>query len=245
MAIAVVQRNKGLDAAGGTGSIAVAFGSNVTAGSCLIAIAVGTDGSQALWTSEFATPTDTRGNTWNLVLNKYTATYQIGVKVWAAYNTAAGADTITMNDTNNPGALYIYEASGLASSAAFDKSSFQAYVAGTGSFDSLSTPTTSFANELLLGIFGSGLSGTPTWTIGTNYVNLQQQNNTSGVSSAVEERIVSATGTYNATATSSVTTQGGLAVIVSFSDTPIPVPLVTKLYIRPLRPHAFSPGLAR
>lgn len=211
MAISVVQRNSGQDANGTTGSIAVAFGSNNTAGNTIIAIVIGTDTSQALWTSEIGAVTDTRSNTYTQVFNQWDTNSSLGMKVWTASGITAGANTVNEpTDTSNPCALFIYEVSGLQSSP-FDQSKFTA-ISGSATFDSGNTSTTAASDELLLGAFASGTTGA--FTAGSGYSNLISQNVGGQGMDATEERIVATTGTYNATAT--VTLTSGVAAIFTF-----------------------------
>lgn len=224
MAISLVQQTSGLDTAGATGSVSVAFGSNNTAGNMIIAVLIGSDTTNTLFNTEFANITDSR-NTYIKVFDQFETTWQVGMKIFVAYNVGAGANTVTCSaDTSNPAALYIHEIAGVATSAALDKIHF-AKTHGTvsASFDSLSTAATTNANEFVLGAFVAGLTGAPSWTLGAGYTNLLQNNNTSSITSAAESKIISASATQNATATLSVATQGGIAVVVTFSDTAVAV----------------------
>lgn len=221
--ISVVQRKTGNDSTGLIGSVVVAFNSNNTAGNTIIA--VGFVESNTL--SNISTPTDTLGNTYIDVLDGTSGTHFLGLKVWVAYNIASGANTVTMADGNQLANLHIYEVSGLATSSAFDMSSIQLQF-NQNSLSSGSTTTTTDANELLLGIFVLGLGTFPTWTAGSGYSNLITTS-TAFLESATEERIVSSTGAYSATATVINNNAYSLAAIVTFGDTPIREDLVSAI----------------
>lgn len=212
MAISVAQRISAGDAAT-AGSCTPAFAANVAAGNNIIAIGF-TGGTAA----SMSTPTDTRGNTFNL-LTTVTVGANNFIKVWIAYGTTAGADTVTMGDGFNDATLHIYEVAGLASSAAFDKTAAQQQVSATA-LDSTNTPTTTNANELLIGAFVNTDAGVLAWTLGTNYTNLTKTDITF-CNSMTEERIVSATGAYNATASLPANTDNIVCAIFTFSDTAI------------------------
>lgn len=215
MAISVIQRAKAGDTGGITGFCAAAFGSNVTSGSAIIAIGfIGATSNAGL-----STPTDTRGNTFNPIANINDGSSSIGMKAWIAYGTAAGADTVTMSDGSNISTLFVFEVSGLAASAAFDKIA-SAYQSSSTALSSGNTPTTGFANELLLGAFGLTSASGLSWTVGSGYSNLQTQA-TAFCESSSEEEIVSSTGAYAATATLAANTGNSLSVILTFSNTAI------------------------
>lgn len=239
MAISILNRNSGQDANGGTGSIAVAYGVGNTIGSTSIAIVLGTDTTNALFASEFADVTDSNGNSYKKIFHLWDSFSQLGCKAYAAYGIKPGANTVSLpNDHNNPGSLFIYEVSGLGAQSNFDKSK-SASQSATNTFDTAAiTQITRWPNELLLGAFAQ--SGTVAFTAGAGYSNLQTQNVTGMGQTATEEQIVSAFGKYNATATTTGT-PNGFAVLLSFADT------VVRYQINNtgLRPHPFSPGLAR
>lgn len=86
---------------GGNSSPALAFPSNVKAGSLLIGVCGGDD-----TTSPVNTPTDTRGNSWTLIRNQDDATNGIRAVWWYAIANGAGADTVTFT---NMGAFDFYQ----------------------------------------------------------------------------------------------------------------------------------------
>ena len=217
--ISVIQRSSGFDNNGSTGSVASAFGSAVTAGNTLLAVAV-FEGSNSAFNSLSAT--GSLGNTFTAVYSNFNATASMGIKVFASYSSAGGSSTITINDGYNLVNAYFYEVAGLGSSSAFDVGALTEQTS-TGSLSSPAV-TTTHANELLLGIFGVELNGA-TWTIGSGYTNGVNVNNGGSLSSYAEEQIVAATGSYSATATDSVTNSYAISAILAFADTPVVQPL--------------------
>lgn len=210
----VIQRNV---TQGNNGVISLAFGANVTAGNAIIVI-VGT-GS----TTTIPTPTDTGGDTFVLLGSVKDSGNSASMAVFACYSSAGGAQTISVNvgaGTTNTG-LHIREVSGLASASMLDGTIVEA--TGFSSPVTAGATTTANANDLLLGFFMSAQStAATTWTTGTGYSN-GLTDTASFVYGFSEEQVVSATGTYAATAAPS----GGNGVYAGFtialSDTPIPV----------------------
>lgn len=216
MAISVVQRKLGSDNNGGGGSASAAFASNITAGSAIIVVQAMSDSTAALWNKEARPPTDTLGNKYYLVQNSgFNSTAGVAIRIYVAYNSAAGANTVTATDNSNEMQLSCYEVSGLATYAAADKSK-SASQASTTAYDTGNLASTTYANEILIAGFASVVGASP-FTVGTNFSNLQNQADTVDVL-ATEERIVSSTGTYNATATANAANQG-YAAVSSFADT--------------------------
>lgn len=212
MAISVAQRNM-VGNAGASSSPTLAYGSNVTNGNALIAVSF-IDKS----TDPSATPTDTIGNTFALC-GAEQLNGSCRIKVWIAQNGTTAADTVTFTTGLNDSAVAIFEVAGIATSGAFDKVKSQGQTSATA-LDSTSTATTTNSNELLLGLTMNLNAVALNPTIGAGYSNLQ----TAGVvfsSAATEEKIVSATGTYNATFTLAANTTTELTAIFTFSDTAI------------------------
>lgn len=106
---------------------------------------------------------------------------------------------------------------GTASSSPQDR---QANTNGTSTApDSGATSATRFANEVLIGIACHEGSAT-TWTSGAGYTDITNLSSGSSPGIKLEYQIVSATGTYNGTATLGAS-RGWAAGIVTFADTPI------------------------
>lgn len=240
MAISVVSRLNAADSNGTAGFVTAAFTTN-TAGNTIIAI-----GLCPSRVTSMSTPTDTKGNTYTLIASGSNGT-SVSYNVWAVYNipVSAGTNTVTMNDSNIACGLFIYEIAGLATSAAFDKTM---KTAGTSvlSMTSGSTLTLGFNNELVLGGFVTNSTSGGTFTVGGGFSNLLQQNPTNGGNQATEEQIVSTGASIAATATAALSASNGndISFVVTFSDTAI-VPRAFKFNNSGLRPHPFSPGLAR
>lgn len=231
MAISVIQRNAVGNAAA-TSSIALAFGSNTTAGSALIAIAT-TDGAATTLT----TITDTQNNTWVPVATVVGSSFRF--KAWITYSVGAAANTVTVATTFQDSNLFIFEVAGLASLRAFDKVAFQNQSSSTA-LDSTAAVTT-FANELLIGITANTPTPGLAPTVGAGFSNLQALT-TNFNGGASEEQIVSATGSYSAPFGLATNTGAETTAIFTFADQMQPRRIP---YIASIRPHAFSPGLAR
>jgi hypothetical protein len=211
MAISVVQRGSGVDSNGGTGSIAVAFGSATTAGNAIILLV----GSNTNTNSPFSV-SDTGGNTYTKVSSINNGTAYTGAIAYICHSIAGGADTVTLNDGFNASSLHIYEVAGLASTQALDKVVYQ-YQNSAASMDSTSV-TTSYANELLLGLAVISATSANTYTLGTGYANLLAAAG-SNAHNASEEQVVSSVTSYSATINSAISNQLSLMVMYSFADT--------------------------
>lgn len=214
MAIAVVQRKTAADAGGAASKITLAFTSSVTAGNTIIIGLAMSDSTQVLFQQELHSPTDTLNNVYYFLYETgFNATSGVGVRWYAAYNIAGGANTITVNDTANDTEAVAYEVSGLATYAAYDKAA-SANIAATTSYSSGASAATAFINELVLGGFGIATTGVV--TVGAGYATAQQASGTSQ-SFTTEEKIISATGAQTATATG--TSTSGIASVITFADT--------------------------
>lgn len=157
----------------------------------------------AMWNSSTATASisSSPANTWSTDIGPIThGTAARRVQVWHADNVASGSTAITVTfSASVTNACAGHESSGLATSASFDQSS-----SGTGtdnSPNSGATPTTTVANEYLFGFAAGGTDSAP-WTAGTNYT-LRESSTNPNPGYASEDQIVSATGAYTATFTSS------------------------------------------
>lgn len=187
-AVSIVQRNSGLDA--GTGTSSATFSSNVTAGNAVVVL-TGINNN----TSNTGTPSDGT-NTYSLVANVYQSSMNVGFKVWVAYNVTGGAAyTVSATDSSNLQAIYIYEVANLDSVSSLDTFATQQI---TGTAVASPSITTTHGNELLLGFFGTEDITADTYTVGTGWSNIQTQAGANW-STAVEEQVVTTTGTYSAT----------------------------------------------
>lgn len=220
MAISVVKRNVGTDAAT-NGSIALTFANN-TAHNASIVVGT-TDGPIA----NLSTPTDTSGNVYQL-LATIDGGWTIKMKLWACYDiaTSAGVNTVTMNDSFSLTNMFIFEVAGLATSLAFDKQA-SAQQGSATALSSGNTATTTNANELLLGITGNANTLSLLPTIGAGYSNLQTTGSTN-MWGGSEEAVVGSTGAQAATFTLPANATNSTTAIFTFSDTIIvSVPTVT------------------
>jgi len=145
--------------------------------------------------------TDTLGNAYTPLVGPIDAAGDRHY-VAAAYNSLAGNDTLTVTLSAAPVSgsdLLILEYSGLALSNAFDVS---ANATGNGTAMDSGGVTTTFGHELILG-YAEAPSATP----GTGFTQRAIQSG-----NIVEDRVVMATGTYDAAAT---TTTGAWEMIVA------------------------------
>ena len=180
-------------AAGGTGitSIQVTLPQNVVAGNAIMAVGKHRN-------SGTVTFSDGLGNTWGNDVTSPVQTTDL-VTIGSAKNIATGGScTITFSTTAsaNRMGLSAMEYSGFSGGAALDKTASSNAASGT-SVDTTATATTTAADELLIGGCTDGLGTTYTWT---NSFTLVAENTATGRQS-MADRIVAATGAYNATAT--------------------------------------------
>ena len=167
-------------------SVAASFVAAQTAGN-LNVVVVGWGNTAAI-----NSVSDSRGNTYALAVGP-TSGSGLRQSLYYAKNIAGGSNTVTV--TFSPAAAYpdvrILEYSGLDASSPLDKT---AGAAGTGTTANSGSATTTVANEL---IFGAGTSGTRFSAAGSGYTS--RMINVYG--NIVEDKTVSSTGSYNATAT--------------------------------------------
>lgn len=143
-AISYVQDNSGR----GASPKAVAFGSNTTAGN-LIVVGIVTESAVAV-----STVADTQLNTYHSAGVTGVMNNSTWVEVWYAYNTAGGADTVTVTDASaaTPD-VSIVEYSGVAT--ATDPFDTAVALTGGAAANPSVTLTTAQNNELLFGVVGS------------------------------------------------------------------------------------------
>lgn len=163
--------------------------------------------------------TDNLGNSWSKVGNAFFPD-EFRVTVWQCNVTNGGSMTATMNTTSPATGITIagmeYVGTG---GGAFDQT---ANNTGTStSANSGSTPTTTAADELLIGIVGDSFNGTP-YTATGGWTKRAESNSSNG-RCAFFDRIVSATGTYAMTATLSVS-NAWCALICTFKEATQPEP---------------------
>lgn len=159
-------------------------------------------------------------------------------RVGAVYYKIAGASeptVITLSDASaSTSAIAIYEYTGFSGVAQPDKT---ATASGTGTTTNPTgtTATTAAANELLIAY--TTLAGTNTATVAASFT---LRNSITGLL-AVADQIVAATSTYSASFTTGavLSVSDGLGIVTFLGDTRFTI------RNRGLRPHPFSPGLAR
>jgi hypothetical protein len=143
-------------------------------------------------TSTVSSVTDSKGNVYALALGPTKAT-GLTSAIYYAKNIAAGSNTVTVT-FNQPASfpnVNVMEYSGLSTTSPLDVASG---ATGSGTSASSGSVTTTSANELIIG------AGNPTSTFtaaGTGFSN-RIINSFGGIS---EDKVVSSTGSYNATAT--------------------------------------------
>lgn len=182
MAIAHVQSTSG----NGSGtSLAVAFGSNNTAGNLLV-YGSGGDSDTTNITDTNNTPVSAIGAN-----DDPNFTY---ADIYYVQNCAAGANTATRTNASGQISLSVAEYSGVKTSGALDQVNTGA---GSGTAAASASVTTTQADELLIGLTVAGAS--VTFTPGASYT---ERTDTGGLrSSELEDQIVASIGSYTASST--------------------------------------------
>jgi RHS repeat-associated protein len=169
-------------------SIAVAY-TNAQAAGNLNVVAV-------MWgdtTSTVSSVTDSRGNTYALAVGPTRVT-GLSSSIYYAKNIAAGSNTVTVtfNQTAGFPNVNVLEYSGLSTTSPLDVT---AGATGTGTTANSGSATTTSANELIVGMGNPTGSG---FTAAGSGFTSRIINSFGGIS---EDKIVTSTGSYNATAT--------------------------------------------
>jgi hypothetical protein len=171
-------------------SVAVTYPAAQTAGNLNI-VAVGWNDT----TSTVSNVTDSRGNSYALAIGPTSGT-GLRQSIYYARNIAAGSNTVTV--TFNQAAVFVdvrvLEYSGLDTANPLDKT---IGAAGSGTAASSGAATTTAANEL---IFGAGMTIATFTGAGSGFIS---RIITIPDADIAEDRTVSATGSYSATATNS------------------------------------------
>ncbi len=167
-------------------SVAVTYAAAQTAGN-LNVVAV-------MWgetTSAVSSVTDSKGNTYALAVGPTKGT-GLSSAIYYAKNIAGGSNTVTVSFNRTAGYpnVNVLEYSGLDTASPLDVS---AAAVGSGTSGNSGSNTTTSANELIIGL---GNPSTVFTGPGTGFTN-RMINAFGGIS---EDRIVSSTGSYNATA---------------------------------------------
>lgn len=235
MTISVVQHASVTknQASGTTATAAPTFASNATAGNCLVACI--TVGVQHGTPSISSVTTNGTAEHWVLAKSQTVNSTFIndGIQVVAVYvnpNTGGGQKIIDVNCSfttslasgNDAEILVdIYEVSGLVSSSVTDKTASSQVAAGSTSWTSTATATTSQASEIFIGVVGAnGFSGVAAITGPSSpWTNETTLNSSYGSGTCLTAQrsgfnIVSSTGTatYSGTITND---DGGYAAVVA------------------------------
>jgi len=171
-------------------SVSVAYAVAETAGDLNI-VAVGWNDA----TSTVSSISDSRGNSYSLAIGPTTGS-GIRQSIYYARNIAGGSNTVTVTFNQAAAAvdLRVLEYSGLDTASPLDVT---AGAAGSGTAPSSGSATTTAANEL---IFGAGMTTTHFTGAGSGFTS---RIITSPDADIAEDRTVTATGSYNATAPNS------------------------------------------
>lgn len=217
MSIVVAQIAKG-HASGFPNSLATsAFGTPTTTGNSII-VGIQTQSGA----NDISSVTDTQGNTYARKAQANNGS-SVNLEIWQAQNiTGSSSNVVTANDSGFLiGTIIAFEVAGLATSGSFDKSASNTGT-GNGNLDSGNTANTTNSNEILIGLGTITSNSANTWTVGTGYSNLTSDvGSGANYNTAMEDKIVSATGAYNATLTASITNQTWVMLMATFSDTTI------------------------
>jgi hypothetical protein len=186
-------------------SVAVAYPVAQTLGNLNI-VAVGWNDTASTVTGV----TDTRGNTYTLAIGPTTGT-GLRQSIYYAKNIAAGTNTVTV--TFSQAAVFVdvrvLEYSGLDTVNPLDKT---AGAVGSGTTASSGAVTTTAANEL---IFGAGMTVARFTAAGTGFTSRIITNPDADIA---EDRTVTATGSYSATAPN--TTSSWVMQVATFQKAP-------------------------
>ena len=228
MAFGAHVQSSGVDSGNGT-SAALAFASNNTANNTIIVVARIGGASQNPGIS------DSIGNTYVVVENYENSAGDTHV-CWYATNIVAGANTCTLTNASSGTRRWIileYEGKMLLDQ--------HTHGTATGTAPDSGNVTTVVATEL---IFGSAVvSGSVSFTAGSNFTERQE------ISTKIscEDRVVTSTGTYNATFTLGASDPWSCLVATFFQD------MNTSSYFLRMnhpynfghRPAPFAPGVPR
>lgn len=159
------------DASNGTAlgtSVAVAFGSNVTAGNLITVVVRANTNDAPSWTV-----TDSLGNTYVEDEAQFQSTDLTTTRIYRASNISGGANTVTFAGTNNiRRGIVIKEFSGLDTTSPLDVTN-----SNQGTDASVECGSVTMTADGVI-VIGWGYSGAQTTTIDTDYANLEQ--NTTG-----------------------------------------------------------------
>lgn len=201
-----------VDSGTGSGTTTLAYTSNVTIGNILVA------GVRLGGSSQNPIITDSQGNTWTRLLLNINSSGDTTSVHWLIA-TSTGALTVTLTNSVSGSRRWIiaeYDAAGTTVSV--DQSTI---TSAQGTAVSSGTVTTTTASELLVGVIeGDGFAG-DTFTPGAGYTVRQSIIPLSQFKLALEDIVVSSTGSYVADGTLN-NTMDWAAGIVAFKSTGSP-----------------------
>lgn len=186
-------------------STSLAWGANTTTGN-LIIVACGNTGS----INNVTSVTDSQSNTYTQVFSS-SPTGSDDFEFWYAKNITGGTTptiTIAYSSSSSFNTAVAREYSGLDTSSPLDVNNGAAIDIFQATCTSNSVTTTS-ANELIVGACMTNSS--VTFGAGTGYGNLTSQTNVAAI--ALEDQIVSSTGTYTASFTGTAGATAGIGII--------------------------------
>lgn len=189
MAIAFVQSRS----VAGAGPLA--YSSNVTAGNLLIVLA----GSLDLAGGATFAVSDTQGNAYSSLALVDGNPAGGRAQIFFAIAKATGANSVTLTTASATPQLAIHEFSGVSSTLDASHSA-----AGAGTSQDSGPAATAFPSELLFGFSLHVMTGSGSVTVGAGWTQAENLINAPNIGGILTEfQTVSATGTFNATSTSS------------------------------------------
>lgn len=138
--------------------------------------------------------TDTAGNTYAQAFTKQQATFNEQMDLWYAMNITGNASNVTtFNGASTPVNCEVQEWSGIALTSALDQTGTATTSGGTPSVTA--SGATTVANELIVGVIETVIDTVN--SAGSGYSNFSADPY-SNISTGIESKIVSSTGTYSA-----------------------------------------------
>lgn len=228
MSISRLQANGGNGAA--ITSLGVAYSSNVTAGSLLIACI--RDGSSVNNVNASITDSNNAGN-WTKAIERDLTVDLDTAAIYYRLNAASGATTVTYHTGQGAGTLrmVIIEYSGIATSSALDQTS-SGYNASSTAPNSGATATLAQATELALGYGDQVNAPSGAWTAGGGYTLVSDAFTASGQNQlklGVSELFTASTAAQTATFTIPTTADEWSCMIATFKGAGAGAPTVHTL----------------
>lgn len=219
----------------GAGSLAPVFTNNTSQGNAIMVAVYDA-------TTTVSGVTDSIGSTYIHAPTFPISANSTGIDFWYAIDIAAGTTptvTVTFSGSGNCGVI-IAEYSGVATRAKADITCSATGTTGT-TISTAASKVTAYPTELVIGLMGSQVNPAP--TAGAGYGNLVTNNLTGTDWMAIEDKTVTTTGAQ--TITFGVAAGVFSIAGITFSAGNRINPGMDREGYTQLRPHAFSPGLAR